>query len=664
MSSIILSPLPYSGHQPLKSKALPPAMSELSAGLCLYCAAFLCFQIYLPAMNTPWTYDDIANLSGLGQISNLESALTFITSGTSGPLGRPLALASFVLNAPDWPVDAFSFKRVNVLIHLLNALLLTKLCLQIGHILHTRISQPAWFAVIVACIWMAHPFMASTSVMAVQRMTSLSATFCLLGLITYLHGRIQFPKARLPGLIFMSIGVSFGTLFAALTKENGALLPLFIAILEFTLLKHYQDISRAKLFRVWALIFLALPLIALLVYLGIQLNGHLTSYATRAFNLQERLLTENVILFDYLRNILLPGRSGLGPFHDDFAISRSLFLPISTLFSLTAWLMLMLLAWSSRKTTPLLFFSVCWFLGGHVLESTVIALELYFEHRNYLPSIGPLFAICFYVWNHTGTLKTVLRSCLAVYAGLLFFLLQETAQTWSQPLVAAQLWAQEHPYSKRAQQYLSMQYSAQNDHIKAAETIVTAHTNIPESSGLALQVLQLECNLGRLSKQTINAITGSLDKGDLDLSSIDTLGELIKLQNEGRCPELGLADIHNIVTALMNNPTYRASGTQLANLHIVSAFLHRKQGNLDSTIKNLDTAAQIAPELNTFLLSAANLLDAGLYSEASKHLHNALAHLPKNPFIRKKWLTEIDQFQKLIDNGMKRTSAVKEVAAM
>ena len=664
MSSVILSPLPDSDQQPLKMKALSPAMSELSAGLCLYCAALLCFQIYLPAMNTPWTYDDIANLSGLGQISDLESALTFITSGTSGPLGRPLALASFVLNAPDWPVDAFPFKRVNVLIHLLNALLLTKLCLQIGQILHTRISQPAWFAVIVACIWMAHPFLASTSVMAVQRMTSLSASFCLLGLITYLHGRIQFPKAAGPGIIWMSIGVGFGTLLAVLSKENGALLPLFVAILEFTLLKPYHDISRAKLFRVWALIFLALPLITLLVYLGIQLNGHLTSYATRAFNLQERLLTENVILFDYLRNILLPGRSGLGPFHDDFAISKSLLLPITTLFSLTAWLMLTLLAWSSRKTTPVLFFSVCWFLGGHVLESTVIALELYFEHRNYMPSIGPLFAICFYLWHHPSPLKSVLRSCLAVYAGLLVFLLHETTQTWSQPVIAAQLWAQEHPLSKRAQQYLSMQYSALNDHIKATETIVTARKNIPESTGLALQVLQLECSLGRLSKQTINDITRSLHKGDLDLSSIDTLGELIKLQNEGRCPELGIADIHNIITALMTNPTYQASGTQLANLHIVSAFLYRKQGNLNSTIENLDTAVQFAPDLNTFLLSAANLLDAGLYDEASKHLHNAMAHLPNNPFIRKKWLKEINQFQKHIDNRMKKTSAVKQVAAM
>jgi len=602
-------------------------------------------------------YDDLNNLSGLGQITDVESAFTFIISGTSGPLGRPLALASFVLHAPDWPQNASPFKQVNVLIHLLNALLLAKVCLQIGRILHKHILQPTWFAVIVTGIWMLHPFLASTSLMAIQRMTSLSATFCLLGLITYLHGRSQLLNAEIPGLIWMSIGVALGTLLAALTKENGGLLPLFISILEFTLLKYYLDISQSKAFQKWALGFLALPLIAILIYFGIHFNGYITTYSTRIFNLQERLLTENVILFDYLGNLLIPSRSGAGPFHDDIGISKSLLLPITTLYSLIAWLILALLAWSIRKKSPVLFFSLCWFLGGHLLESTFIPLELYFEHRNYLPSIGPIFAICFYLWNNTSSQRILLRSVLVVYAGLLIFLLQETTQTWSQPMVAAQLWTKEHPYSTRAHQYLAMQYFAQNDDINTTETIVTAYKNIPDSTGLALQVLQLECNLGKLSKQTITDITSTLKKGTLDLSVIDTLDKLIKLQKEGRCPEFSLVDIHKIIAELMNNPMYQASKLQLANLHLVSASFYRDQGDLDSTIKNLEIASTLDPQLNTFLISAANLLDAGLYDEASKHLQNALTHLPENPFFRKKWLKEVNLLQNLIHDNQKKAES-------
>ena len=35
-------------------------------------------------------------------------------------------------------------------------------------------------------------------------------------------------------------------------------------------------------------------------------------------------------------------------------------------------------------------FGIAFFLGGHLLESTVLPLELYYEHRNYLPSFGDL----------------------------------------------------------------------------------------------------------------------------------------------------------------------------------------------------------------------------------------------------------------------------------
>lgn len=36
----------------------------------------------------------------------------------------------------------------------------------------------------------------------------------------------------------------------------------------------------------------------------------------------------------------------------------------------------------------LVFFGPVFFLAAHLVESSVIALELYFEHRNYLPSVG------------------------------------------------------------------------------------------------------------------------------------------------------------------------------------------------------------------------------------------------------------------------------------
>ena len=50
--------------------------------------------------------DDFHNLESLGAyggVVDLESALRFIFSNESGPLGRSVAMASFLLNDSAWP---------------------------------------------------------------------------------------------------------------------------------------------------------------------------------------------------------------------------------------------------------------------------------------------------------------------------------------------------------------------------------------------------------------------------------------------------------------------------------------------------------------------------------------------------------------------------------
>lgn len=52
-----------------------------------------------------------------------------------------------------------------------------------------------------------------------------------------------------------------------------------------------------------------------------------------------------------------------------------------------------MLAWKTRHRAPLFAFGVFFFFIAHSLESTILPLELVFEHRNYLPSIGVFVAI-------------------------------------------------------------------------------------------------------------------------------------------------------------------------------------------------------------------------------------------------------------------------------
>ena len=98
------------------------------------------------------------------------------------------------------------------------------------------------------------------------------------------------------------------------------------------------------------------------------------------------------MLWIYLSKAVLGMSSQLGIYQYPPTVSRSLLSP-TTLLSCIAWLTLLIAAIRWRRRYPLFAVSVLWYLAGHVIESTIVPLELYFEHRNYIPIIGPLFGL-------------------------------------------------------------------------------------------------------------------------------------------------------------------------------------------------------------------------------------------------------------------------------
>ena len=81
-------------------------------------------------------------------------------------------------------------------------------------------------------------------------------------------------------------------------------------------------------------------------------------------------------------------------FHDDVVISQSLFEPISTSLATLVLLGLAVIALYSLRRQWLVGFAIAWYLVGHSMESTLVGLELVFEHRNYIPSIALCLALC------------------------------------------------------------------------------------------------------------------------------------------------------------------------------------------------------------------------------------------------------------------------------
>jgi tetratricopeptide (TPR) repeat protein len=116
------------------------------------------------------------------------------------------------------------------------------------------------------------------------------------------------------------------------------------------------------------------------------------------------------------------------------------------------WVVLMAAALWGVRRRAIWSFGLLWYLVGHSLESSLVALELVFEHRNYLPSFGILFAAAYYlVWGIERLAGT--RRLGYPVAGLLVvviaFVTFTRAGNWGDRLTIVEFSLLNHPLSSR-----------------------------------------------------------------------------------------------------------------------------------------------------------------------------------------------------------------------
>ena len=335
---------------------------------------------YWMGLDGPFLFDDFASIATLGShggVTDWETFKSFVFGGNAGPTGRPLAKATFLLDANNWPTEPWPFKRTNLLIHLINGTLLAALSYQILRLLEFENRQAQWVAIAAAGAWLLHPFLVSTTLYVVQRMTQLSAMFVFAGLVGYLYGRTRLEGDRVRAYLIMSCSLVLGTFLAVISKENGALLPLLALVLEMTVVASNQR-YRSQLNRPWFAAFVILPAITIGLYL-VYITSRADLFAItppRDFSLYERALTQPRILTDYLYNWFIPKLYTTGVFQDHFLKSTALLSPVTTVLAIVLHGGLAMLALTKRREWPLFALVVLFFYGGHLVESTVVNLSL------------------------------------------------------------------------------------------------------------------------------------------------------------------------------------------------------------------------------------------------------------------------------------------------
>lgn len=424
---------------------------------------------YEPSFSGSFFFDDEANIRQNRHLQVGEGgplALWEATmSGDSGPLKRPVAMLTFALNIYAAGLDPHAMRLTNLAIHLVTGFALLALThMFAGHLWPRRgYAGPLWLAGFAATLWLVHPFNLTGVAYIVQRMTSLSALFTVLTLLTYTHLRVR-QQAMRGGWATHLIAMTFTSSLGLLSKENAALVPIYIAAIELTVFRfsarERSDQIKARIF-FWACILI--PASLLLIILAFTPDLLIAGYQHRPFTLSERLLTEMRIIAWYIRMLLIPDLSQMGLFLDDFAVSRSLVDSWTTLLAMVAILALIAAALANIRRRPLFALGVLWYFAGHLMESTIIPLELAYEHRNYLPGFGILLAVTSLTCELIGhyRLKKPQTALLALVPVLTLTLLTHVrAGDWRSKLDLILAEVRHHPESPRANIAAGHAYSA------------------------------------------------------------------------------------------------------------------------------------------------------------------------------------------------------------
>lgn len=244
--------------------------------------------------------------------------------------------------------------------------------------------SPELLSFFAALIWLVHPEQTNAVTYICQRMASMTALFYVLSLLCYVKGRINYRNKRIKTGAGCFAGCFFFGCAAVASKENAGVLPVFILLYEWFF---FQSLRMPRSGR--SLIWLVVTGIAfgslVLYFLGEDpLHRILASYDQREFTLPQRVMTEFRVVAYYVSLLFSPQPSRLILDHD-YPLSYSFTNPSTTLTCFAMIIAITGLAVYSAKKERLISFALFWFLGNLVIESSVIGIEIIYEHRMYLP---------------------------------------------------------------------------------------------------------------------------------------------------------------------------------------------------------------------------------------------------------------------------------------
>jgi Flp pilus assembly protein TadD len=381
--------------------------------------------VYANTIGVPFLFDDRPNISANPIVKDISF---FTDTGRAASFERYDALRSryvgyltFFLNFRADGLDVRGYHMVNVLIHIISALLvyaLVMLSFRTPVLRESRLFEKRrWVSLLAAVLFVAHPVNTQAVTYLVQRFASLAALFYLGSMVCYIASRTSEGKARrlyYTGALVLAV-------LAMKTKENAFTLPVAMAMFEFVFFRDGPKKKRALLLLPFVLTMLIVPLT--LLDLGRPAADVMTDFAEKTvvqhISRETYLVTELRVMATYLRLLVLPINQNLDY---DYPLFTSMTRGPALGGLALVVLLVGLAVWLLRRKEPaakLASFGIVFFFLALSVESTVVPLFPIFEHRLYLPGAGMFVAASagaafLHETVKSGTARTAVAVLLAV----------------------------------------------------------------------------------------------------------------------------------------------------------------------------------------------------------------------------------------------------------
>ena len=524
--------------------AASPRTSALKVSLPLLLIAVVGAIAYSNTFHVPFVLDDSNQIENNQMIRNLDNFLLAVkghhfTSGSYRYIpSRFLGYLSFALNYHFGGLDVWGYHLTNLFIHIVNAFLvyfLLKLTfktplMRSGHPLSSAsgpgASGSGLIALFAALLFVSHPVQTQAVTYVVQRFASLATLFYLLSLVMYIKGRLEVGGKRKEALNLKPLAYYVLSLLSAVlamkTKEIAFTLPIVIIL--------YESMFFTTPFKKKLLFLLPVVLTIVIVPLSVLHSGkplgEILSDVSEMTRVQTQLprwdylMTELRVITTYIRLIFVPIHQNLDY---EYPIYHSLLTPsvflsflfLSALFGTAVWLLCRSRQSArgnrqeARDTSTqgegpeagsvpiasqlspiacqrLIAFGIFWFFITLSVESSVIPIvDVIFEHRLYLPSVGLFTAIATGVFLVAARLKKeqILVPIIVVITLALSATTYARNNVWGDE---ASLWedvVRKSPHKARPHNFLGVVYAREGRLDEAIQQYQTALRLQPDYAG-------------------------------------------------------------------------------------------------------------------------------------------------------------------------------------